>query len=223
MPIINDLNNSVKEELEYFGIRRENEERAAVEKAVYNTKFDMNYDFNAFFVIIPIIIIGLIPIAKILIQEAITSSVNHTPFALTAVQILIIGIVSVAIFFAVALLICLKVKKCPSVQTSYLYYKGEAYHYDRINYIRVSSIKTAKVYVNGKKLVSVSNWCDNYKSLIVWAKKCHIPVLEPNKTANSGNSYDLNAMSNNIAMIVAVAVFAIMMIGAAVVFFNSIK
>ena len=86
----------------------------------------------------------------------------------------------------------------------------------------MSGIKTAKVYVNGKKLVSVSNWCDNYNSLIVWAKKCHIPVLESNKTANSGNGYDLNAMSNNIAMIVAVAVFAIMMIGAAVVFFNSI-
>ena len=183
----------------------------------------MNYDFNAFFVIIPIIVIGLIPVAKILIQEAITSSVNHTPFTLSTVQILIISIVSVAIFFATALLICLKLKKSPSVQTSYLYYKDEPYHYDQINYIKVSRIKTAKIYVNGKKLVGVSNWCDNYNSLIVWAKKCHIPVLAPNKKSNSSNSLDLNALSNNISMIVAVVVFAIMMIGAAVVFINSIS
>lgn len=107
MPIVNDLNNYAKEELEYFGVRRQNEENAAIEKAVFNTKFDLNYDFNAFFVIIPIIVIGLIPVAKILIQEAITSSVNHTPFTLSTVQILIISILSTAIFFAIALLICL--------------------------------------------------------------------------------------------------------------------
>ena len=65
MPIVNDLNNYAKEELEYFGVRRQNEENAAIEKAVFNTKFDLNYDFNAFFVIIPIIVIGLIPVAKI--------------------------------------------------------------------------------------------------------------------------------------------------------------
>lgn len=223
MSVVNDLNNYAQEELEYFGVRRQNEENVAIEKAVFNTKFDLNYDFNAFFVIIPIIVIGLIPVAKILIQEAVTSSVNHTPFTLSTVQILIISIVSVAIFFACALLICLKLKKCPSVQTSYLYYKNEAYHYDQINYIKVSSIKTAKIYVKGKKLVSVSNWCDNYNSLIVWAKKCHIPVLEPNKMSNSSNGSDLNAMSNNISMIVAVVVFAIMIIGAAVVFINSIS
>lgn len=223
MPIVNDLNNYAKEELEYFGVRRQNEENAAIEKAVFNTKFDLNYDFNGFFVIIPIIVIGLIPVAKILIREAITSSVNHTPFTLSTVQILIISILSTAIFFAIALLICLKLKKCPSVQTSYLYYKDEAYHYDQINYIKVSRIKTAKIYVNGKKLVGVSNWCDNYNSLIVWAKKCHIPVLAPNKKSNSSNSLDLNALSNNISMIVAVVVFAIMMIGAAVVFINSIS
>ena len=217
MPIVNDLNNYTKEELEYFGVRRQNEENAAIEKAVFNTKFDLNYDFNGFFVIIPIIVIGLIPVAKILIREAITSSVNHTPFTLSTVQILIISILSTAIFFAIALLICLKLKKCPSVQTSYLYY------YDQINYIKVSRIKTAKIYVNGKKLVGVSNWCDNYNSLIVWAKKCHIPVLAPNKKSNSSNSLDLNALSNNISMIVAVVVFAIMMIGAAVVFINSIS
>ena len=165
----------------------------------------------------------MIPVAKILIREAITSSVNHTPFTLSTVQILIISILSNAIFFAIALLICLKLKKCPSVQTSYLYYKDEPYHYDQINYIKVSRIKTAKIYVNGKKLVGVSNWCDNYNSLIVWAKKCHIPVLAPNKKSNSSNSLDLNALSNNISMIVAVVVFAIMMIGAAVVFINSIS
>lgn len=113
MPIVNDLNNYAKEELEYFGVRRQNEENAAIEKAVFNTKFDLNYDFNAFFVIIPIIVIGLIPVAKILIQEAITSSVNHTPFTLSTVQILIISILSTAIFFAIALLICLKLKKMP--------------------------------------------------------------------------------------------------------------
>lgn len=60
--------------------------------------------------IIPIIVIGLIPVAKILIREAITSSVNHTPFTLSTVQILIISILSIAIFFAIALLICLKLK-----------------------------------------------------------------------------------------------------------------
>ncbi len=223
MPIVNDLNNYAKEELEYFGVRRQNEENAAIEKSVFNTKFDLNYDFNGFFVIIPIIVIGLIPVAKVLIREAITSSVNHTPFTLSTVQILIISIVSTAIFFAIALLICLKLKKCPSVQTSYLYYKDEPYHYDQINYIKVSRIKTAKIYVNGKKLVGVSNWCDNYNSLIEWAKKCHIPVLAPNKKSNSSNSLDLNALSNNISMIVAVVVFAIMMIGAAVVFINSIS
>ena len=223
MSIVNDLNNYAKEELEYFDVRRQNEENAAIEKSVYNTKFDLNYDFNGFFVIIPIIVIGLIPVAKILIREAITSSVNHTPFTLSTVQILIISILSTAIFFATALLICLKLKKCPSVQTSYLYYKDEPYHYDQINYIKVSRIKTAKIYVNGKKLVGVSNWCDNYNSLIVWAKKCHIPVLAPNKKSNSSNSLDLNALSNNISMIVAVVVFAIMMIGAAVVFINSIS
>ena len=138
-------------------------------------------------------------------------------------HVLLISILSTAIFFAIALLICLKLKKCPSVQTSYLYYKDEPYHYDQINYIKVSRIKTAKIYVNGKKLVGVSNWCDNYNSLIVWAKKCHIPVLAPNKKSNSSNSLDLNALSNNISMIVAVVVFAIMMIGAAVVFINSIS
>ena len=127
MPIVNDLNNYAKEELEYFGVRRQNEENAAIEKAVFNKKFDLNYDFNGFFVIIPIIVIGLIPVAKILIREAITSSVNHTPFTLSTVQILIISILSIAIFFAIALLICLKLKKCPSVQTSYLYYKDEPY------------------------------------------------------------------------------------------------
>lgn len=52
MPIVNDLNNYAKEELEYFGVRRQNEENAAIEKAVFNTKFDLNYDFNGFFVII---------------------------------------------------------------------------------------------------------------------------------------------------------------------------
>lgn len=110
MPIVNDLNNYAKEELEYFGVRRQNEENAAIEKAVFNKKFDLNYDFNGFFVIIPIIVIGLIPVAKILIREAITSSVNHTPFTLSTVQILIISILSIAIFFAIALLICLKLK-----------------------------------------------------------------------------------------------------------------
>ena len=55
------------------------------------------------------------------------------------------------------------------------------------------------------------------------AKKCHIPVLAPNKKSNSSNSLDLNALSNNISMIVAVVVFAIMMIGAAIVFINSIS
>lgn len=87
MPIVNDLNNYAKEELEYFDVRRQNEENAAIEKSVFNTKFDLNYDFNGFFVIIPIIVIGLIPVAKILIREAITSSVNHTPFTLSTVQI----------------------------------------------------------------------------------------------------------------------------------------
>ena len=87
----------------------------------------------------------------------------------------------------------------------------------------MSRIKTAKIYVNGKKLTGVSNWCDNYNSLIVWAKKCHIPVLAPNKKSNSSNSLDLNALSNNISMIVAVVVFAIMIIGAAVVFINSVS
>ena len=37
-----------------------------LKKTVFNTKFDLNYDFNGFFVIIPIIVIGLIPVAKIL-------------------------------------------------------------------------------------------------------------------------------------------------------------
>lgn len=32
MPIVNDLNNYAKEELEYFGVRRQNEENAAIEK-----------------------------------------------------------------------------------------------------------------------------------------------------------------------------------------------
>ena len=32
MPIVNDLNNYAKEELEYFDVRRQNEENAAIEK-----------------------------------------------------------------------------------------------------------------------------------------------------------------------------------------------
>ena len=43
MPIVNDLNNYAKEELEYFGVRRQNEENAAIEKSVYNTKFDLTH------------------------------------------------------------------------------------------------------------------------------------------------------------------------------------
>ena len=43
MPIVNDLNNYAKEELEYFGVRRRNEENAAIEKSVFNTKFSLLY------------------------------------------------------------------------------------------------------------------------------------------------------------------------------------
>lgn len=94
----------------------------------------------------------------------------------------------------------------PHIVRNQLQYRGKVYHYSEITGIHINSIRLTSVYVDGRKLFTVTGDYVNYETLIAWAEKCRIPIQQKNSQEMSPEQ--IKKISERIMVIVMVTVIA---------------
>ena len=176
MIMVKELNEKVKIIAEDIENRKINEERDILEKELSDIDFEIAFDKNLYGVFIMVIVLFVSIILKVLGEPIIKSYIFDVPFEFNLLYICGAFIMGVCILASILTIIYCSTKKCPVVRKSNFIYKGKTYHYRQISKVKMSAGGTATVFVDGKKVFSISRGYVHYDSFICWLKKCMIPV-----------------------------------------------
>ncbi len=164
------LSNEAVEELKN---RIDEEKKEAQEKDISQFDFKMKLSKITYQAVIAALVFGVFMLFKAGAKSFIyDENAGQKPSMNTGM--LVIGAVLIILALAVALTV--KLKPLPKVRCSYLYYKGNEYHYSKIQCIKISAINTARVFLEDGNSFRISRDFENYDMFIVWAEKCGIII-----------------------------------------------
>lgn len=182
--------------------RHQREQAKVQESELYDMDFTVYLDKNVFQILGIVLLLLLIMFFKTFAMQFYQLIVQHQIPDFGTVTLALFGIGAVLFVAVVIWYVWLWFRPKPHIVHAQIQYRGKTYHYSEITYIHINSIQLASVYVEGGKLFTVTGDYVNYGTLIAWAEKCRIPILQ--KKRQEMSQEQIEQMTKRITFIVMV-------------------
>lgn len=180
--------------------RRQREQEKVQESELYDMDFTVYLDKNVFQILGIALLLLLFMFFKVFARQLYQLIMQQ--WAPDFGTVIFVVFVIAAIFFVAVIIwsIWLWFRPKPHIMRAQIQYRGKTYHYSEITYIRINSIQMASVYAEGRKLFTVTGDYVNYGTLIAWAEKCRIPILQ--KKRQEMSQEQIEQISKRVTVIV---------------------
>lgn len=184
--------------------RHQREQEKVQESELYDVDFTVYLDKNIFQILGIVFLFVLLLFIKTFARQFYQLIVRRQipDFGTVTFVLFAVG----AVFFVAIIVWCLWLwlRPKPHIVRNQLQYRGKVYHYSEITGIHINSIQSASVYVEGRKLFTVTGDYVNYGTLIAWAEKCRIPIQQ--KKSQEISPEQIKKITERIMVIVMITV-----------------
>lgn len=176
MGIYEELMDMADDVIEDTKNRQEKERQDALEKELCDVHFKLVYDSDLNTIFAVLLGLALILFLKILCKPIVKRVIYGYSIQLGIMGIIALILIGLIVILAIAGPFYMSHRALPEIKGTMLYYKGSFYYARQITKIKVSSMKIATVYIDGKKCFWTSTNDLNYEAFLDWARKCNIPL-----------------------------------------------